>query len=197
MNKEELEQINSYLTFKLGEEEFAAHVSRVLSIMEMVKITKVPKSPDYMQGVINLRGQVLPVVDTRIKFGMTPTEFTANTCIVVMEVNVNGEEVQVGTLVDSVQEVLEITEDQIQPPPSIGSKYKSEFISGMAKVEEKFIMILDMDKVFSAEEMMNVQASTEQGRQQGVEQTNGGSRENSQQEDEQQAAQTSASENAQ
>jgi len=164
MKKEDLENINSYLTFKLGEEEFAAHVSKVLSIMEMVKITKVPKSPEYMQGVINLRGQVLPVVDTRIKFGMSPTEFTKNTCIVVMEVEVNDEYVQVGTLVDSVQEVLEITDDQIQPPPSIGSKYKSEFISGMAKLEDKFIMILDMNKVFSAEEMMNVQASTEEGR---------------------------------
>jgi len=171
MKKEELENINSYLTFKLGEEEFAAHVSKVLSIMEMVKITKVPKSPEYMQGVINLRGQVLPVVDTRIKFGMTPTEFTANTCIVVMEVEVNGESVQVGTLVDSVQEVLEISDDQIQPPPSIGSKYKSEFISGMAKLDEHFIMMLDMDHVFSAEEMLNVQASAEDGKQQAAEVT--------------------------
>jgi purine-binding chemotaxis protein CheW len=171
MKKEELENMNSYLTFKLGEEEFAAHVSKVLSIMEMVKITKVPKSPEYMQGVINLRGQVLPVVDTRIKFGMTPTEFTANTCIVVMEVEVNGEYVQVGTLVDSVQEVLEISEDQIQPPPSIGNKYKSEFISGMAKLDEKFIMMLDMDHVFSAEEMLNVQASAEDGKQQSAEAT--------------------------
>ncbi|HKL38924.1 MAG TPA: chemotaxis protein CheW [Bacteroidales bacterium] len=171
MKKEELENINSYLTFKLGEEEFAAHVSKVLSIMEMVKITKVPKSPEYMQGVINLRGQVLPVVDTRIKFGMAPTEFTANTCIVVMEVEVNGEYVQVGTLVDSVQEVLEISEDQIQPPPSIGNKYKSEFISGMAKLDEHFIMMLDMDHVFSAEEMLNVQSSAEDGKQQAAEAT--------------------------
>lgn len=169
MKKEELENINSYLTFKLGEEEFAAHVSKVLSIMEMIKITKVPKSPEYMQGVINLRGQVLPVVDTRIKFGMTPTQFTANTCIVVMEVEVNGEYVQVGTLVDSVQEVLEIGGDQIQPPPSIGNKYKSEFISGMAKMDEHFIMMLDMDHVFSAEEMLNVQASAEDGSRQETE----------------------------
>jgi purine-binding chemotaxis protein CheW len=160
MDKEELKQINSYLSFKLGEEEFAAHVSKVLSIMEMTKITKVPKSPEYMKGVINLRGQVLPVVDTRIKFGMSPTEFTKNTCIVVMEVELEGDDsVQVGTLVDSVQEVLEITEDQIQPPPSIGSKYQSQFIYGMAKVDEKFIMLLDMDKVFSAEEISDMQTS--------------------------------------
>ena len=164
MNKEELEQITSYLTFKLGEEEFAAHVSRVLSIMEMTKITQVPKTPDYMKGVINLRGQVLPVIDTRIKFGMTPTEFTSNTCIVVMEVEVNEETVQVGAIVDSVQQVVEIEPDQIQPPPSIGSKFKSEFIYGMAKPEDHFIMLLDMDKVFSAEEIADVQTSTERGR---------------------------------
>ena len=165
MDKEDLKQINSYLSFKLGEEEFAAHVSKVLSIMEMTKITKVPKSPEYMKGAINLRGQVLPVVDTRIKFGMTPTEFTKNTCIIVMEVEMEGEHVQVGTLVDSVQEVLEINEDQIQPPPSIGSKYQSQFIYGMAKIDEKFIMLLDMDKVFSAEEISNLQTSTEMGAQ--------------------------------
>ncbi len=161
MDKEDLKRINSYLTFKLGEEEFAAHVSKVLSIMEMTKITKVPKSPEYMKGVINLRGQVLPVVDTRIKFGMTATEYTKNTCIVVMEVEMGNDSVQVGALVDSVQEVLEITEDQIQPPPSIGSKYQSEFIYGMAKIDEKFIMLLDMDKVFSAKELSSLQSSTE------------------------------------
>lgn len=161
MDKEDLKRINSYLTFKLGEEEYAAHVSKVLSIMEMTKITKVPKSPEYMKGVINLRGQVLPVVDTRIKFGMTATEFTKNTCIVVMEVEMGNDIIQVGSLVDSVQEVLEITEDQIQPPPSIGSKYQSEFIYGMAKIDEKFIMLLDMDKVFSAEELSNMQLTTE------------------------------------
>ena len=98
----------------------------------MTKITEVPKSPDYMKGVINLRGAVLPVIDTRIKFGMTPTEYTTNTCIVVMEVEMEGDMVQVGALVDSVQAVLELDEAQIQPPPSIGSKYKSEFIYGMA-----------------------------------------------------------------
>jgi len=172
MDKEDLKQINSYLSFKLGEEEFASHVSKVLSIMEMTKITKVPKSPEYMKGVINLRGQVLPVVDTRIKFGMTPTEFTKNTCIIVMEVEMEEDHVQVGALVDSVQEVLEITGDQIQPPPSIGSKYQSEFIYGMAKIDEKFIMLLDMDKVFSAQELTSLQTSTEMGEQQKPEELN-------------------------
>ncbi len=163
MDNETMTKTNSYLSFNLGEEEFAAHVSKVLNILEMVKITEVPKAPDYMKGVINLRGTVLPVVDTRIKFGMTATEYTTNTCIVVMEVELGGEIVQVGALVDSVQAVLEIEESQIQPPPSIGSKYKSEFIYGMAKLDEKFIMLLDMEKVFSTDEIISLKEKTNEG----------------------------------
>jgi purine-binding chemotaxis protein CheW len=163
MEKETLTKINSYLSFKLGDEEFAAHVGKVLNILEMTKITEVPKAPEYMKGVINLRGTVLPVVDTRIKFGMTPTEYTSNTCIVVMEVELDNDLVQVGALVDSVQAVLEIDDSQIQPPPSIGSKYKSEFIYGMVKVDEKFIMLLDMEKVFSSDEIVSLKEKTNEG----------------------------------
>lgn len=150
-------KINSYLTFKLGEEEFAAHVGKVLNILEMTKITEVPKSPNYMKGVINLRGSVLPVIDTRIKFGMTPTEYTPNTCIVVMDIDMDGDSIHVGALVDSVQAVLEIDDAQILPPPSIGHKYRSEFIEGVANINETFIMILNMDEVFSSEEVHNLQ----------------------------------------
>ena len=146
-------KINSYLTFKLGEEEFAAHVGKVLNILEMTKITEVPKSPDYMKGVINLRGSVLPVIDTRIKFGMTPTEYTPNTCIVVMDIDMDGDSIHVGALVDSVQAVLEIEDTQILPPPSIGHKYRSEFIERVANINDSFIMILNMDEVFSSEEV--------------------------------------------
>ena len=163
MNNETITKINSYLSFNLGDEEFAVNVSKVLNILEMLKITEVPKSPEYMKGVINLRGTVLPVVDIRVKFGMTPTEYTNNTCIVVMEIEMDNDSIQVGALVDSVQAVLEIEDSQIQPPPSIGSKYKSEFICGMVKVDEKFIMLLDMEKVFSAEEVISVKEKTEEG----------------------------------
>ena len=129
----------------------------MLNILELTNITKVPKAPDYMKGVINLRGTVLPVIDTRIKFGMTPTEFNVNTCILVLDIDIENESLHVGGLVDAVQEVLEIELNQILPPPNIGSKYRSEFISGMYKLnEEQFIMILDMDKVFSAEELLTV-----------------------------------------
>ena len=163
MNNETITKSNSYLSFNLGDEEFAVHVSKVLNILEMLKITEVPKAPDYMKGVINLRGTVLPVIDTRLKFGMTPTEYTNNTCIVVMEIEMDGEIIQAGALVDSVQAVLEIENSQIQPPPSIGSKYKSEFIYGMAKADEKFIMLLDMEKVFSTDEIILVKEKAAEG----------------------------------
>lgn len=146
-------KINSYLTFKLGEEIFGANVAKVLNILEMTKITKVPKSPPYMKGVINLRGAVLPLIDTRIKFDMPETEYTPNTCILVLDIDLNGEPVHVGALVDSVQEVIEIDDSQIQPPPSIGSKYRSEFIEGMAKINEEFVMLLNMDLIFSTSEL--------------------------------------------
>ncbi len=152
-------EINSFLSFKLGEETYAANVSKVLNILEMVKITKVPKAPDYMKGVINLRGTVLPLVDTRIKFGLEETAYTSNTCILVLDIEMEGETVQVGALVDSVQEVLELNNEEILPPPSIGKKYKSEFIEGMAKMDDQFIMVLNMDMIFSTDELIALQES--------------------------------------
>lgn len=152
---------NSFLSFLIGEEEFAVHVGNVLNILEMTKITEVPKTPDYMKGVINLRGTVLPVIDTRIKFGLPVTQYTSNTCIVVMELNIEGDGVKIGALVDSVHAVLEINESEIQPSPNIGSKYKSEFIYGMINIDEKFIMLLDMEKVFSSNEIISLKENTE------------------------------------
>ncbi len=149
--------LNSFLSFKLGEEVFAANVSKVLNILEMTKITKVPQAPPYMKGVLNLRGTVLPVIDTRVKFNLSATEYTANTCILVLDVEIDNESVHVGALVDSVQEVLEIEDKDIQPSPNIGSKFRSEFITGMYKHnEEQFIMLLDMDCIFSANEVRNM-----------------------------------------
>lgn len=162
MKDEKKSEINSYLTFKLGDEEFALHVNKVLNILEMTKITQVPKAPDYMKGVINLRGMVLPVVDTRIKFNMSETVYTDKTCIVVLELMFADEKVYVGALVDQVVAVLEIGDNEIQPPPSIGDKYKSQFISGMVNTDEKFIMILDMEKLFTGEEIIELKEKTKQ-----------------------------------
>lgn len=162
MSDVDISKSNSYLSFKLGEEEFAAHVGKVLNILEMVKITEVPMAPTYMKGVINLRGAVLPVIDTRVKFGMTPTVYTPNTCIVVLDIDMDGDSVHVGALVDSVQAVLEIPSEGILPPPSIGSRYKSEFIEGVANIDDRFVMLLNMDMVFSSLELSAMKETSEE-----------------------------------
>ncbi|MDJ1493146.1 chemotaxis protein CheW [Cytophagaceae bacterium DM2B3-1] len=149
----------SYLSFRLEEETFAVNVVKVIEILEVPYITRVPHTPDYISGIINLRGSVLPVIDTRIRFGLPPTDFTVNTCIVVLQVTIDNQSIVLGALVDSVQEVLQITNGQIKPPPSLGSKYRSEFLLGLVKTEEHFVMLLDMDQVFSAEELTAVSQS--------------------------------------
>ncbi|OPX97444.1 MAG: Chemotaxis protein CheW [Syntrophorhabdus sp. PtaB.Bin047] len=151
-----------YLTFQLDEEVFAIDVANVREILEYNSVTRVPRSPEYMRGVINLRGSVVPVFDMRLKFGMTGTQKTINTCIVVVEVSYEGEDVIIGALVDSVQEVFELEADQIEPAPKIGTHLRTEFIRGMGKRDETFIIILDIDKVFSIEEITSIQEMTEE-----------------------------------
>lgn len=144
--------LTSYLTFRLGAELFAANVSKVIEILEIPKITKVPCSPDFMRGVVNLRGNVLSVIDSRIKFGLPVTEDTVNTCIIVMNIDLDGQNITLGLIVDAVKEVLEIDMASIQNVPEIGSKYKSEFIEGMVKTNDQFIMILNIALLFSIQE---------------------------------------------
>ena len=150
----------SYLTFWIGDELFATNVSKVLEILEVPKITKVPRSPDFMRGVINLRGAVLPVIDTRIKFGLPITPDTVNTCIVVLTLEMEGHELMIGAIADSVKEVIEVTEQDILDPPSVGSNYKAEFVEGMLKLNEQFIMLLDIDKVFASNEVIEMKELT-------------------------------------
>lgn len=149
--------IESYLSFRLNDELFAVHVAQVLEIMGIPSITKVPKAPKSLIGVINLRGTVLPVIDTRTKFGLKATDFNVDTCIVVFKVELEGDPITIGALVDSVQEVLEIKGEDILPPPSIGSRYKTDLITGMYKSEENFIMLLNIDHVFSLDELLLLQ----------------------------------------
>ena len=140
-----------YLTFTLAEEVFALDVSKVREILEYNTVTKVPQVPDFMRGVINLRGSVVPVVDLRLKFGMAATEQTINTCIIVVEVQLDGDAIVLGALADSVQEVVDMEPDQIEPAPHIGTQINAAFIKGMGKCDGKFVMILDIDKVFTNE----------------------------------------------
>jgi len=149
-------EATQYLTFKLDEEVFALDVAKVREILEESSITKVPQTPDFMRGVINLRGSVVPVIDMRLKFGMSRTEKTVNTCIIVAEVQLEDEVIVLGALADSVQEVIEMEPSQIEAAPHIGSRLNTDFIRGMGKHDNRFIMILDIDKVFSCDELVAV-----------------------------------------
>ncbi|MBI5656074.1 MAG: chemotaxis protein CheW [Geobacter sp.] len=145
-----------YLTFKLDDETFAVDVAKVREILDFSTVTKVPQTPDFMRGVINLRGSVVPVVDMRLKFGMSETEKTVDTCIIVMEITLDNETAVVGALADSVQEVLELEPENIEPAPRIGTKLNTDFLIGMGKQNETFIMILNIDKVFTLDELSAV-----------------------------------------
>jgi purine-binding chemotaxis protein CheW len=148
-----------YLTFRLAEEVYALDIGKVREVLDFTTVTKVPRTPDFMRGVINLRGSVVPVADLRLKFGMTMTEKTANTCVIITEVAVDGDTTVLGVLADAVQEVLDLLPDDISAPPRIGTKLRTEFIKGMGKRDDRFIILLDIDTVFSLEELALVDAS--------------------------------------
>jgi len=147
------QKIISYLTFKLQDENFALNVGKLINILEMVPITKVPKTPEYLKGIINLRGEVLPVIDTKIKLGMRESEVTNSTCILVIETKLDKEKVRLGAMVDSVLEVLEFEDDRLKPPPTIGNENNLEFITGVVSHNENFIMVMDIDMILSQNEM--------------------------------------------
>jgi purine-binding chemotaxis protein CheW len=149
-------ETRQYLTFKLGNEVFATDVAKVREVLDLTSITAIPRTPPFMRGVINLRGSVVPVVDLRLCFDMSKTESTRNTCIVVVEVLLDSEATVIGALADSVEEVIDLEPEQIQPAPKIGTQIRTDFIKGMGKRDTQFIMILDIDKVFSAEELASV-----------------------------------------
>jgi purine-binding chemotaxis protein CheW len=153
VNTAEIMETTHYLTFKLNEEIFALDISKVREVLDFTTITKVPRTPEFMRGVINLRGSVVPVVDLRLKFGMGPTERTVNTCIIITEVTVDNETTVLGALADSVQEVMDLGPDHIEPAPKIGTRLNTEFIKGMGKQNDKFVILLDINKVFSTEEL--------------------------------------------
>lgn len=142
-----------YLTFGLGDEVFALETGSVREVIELVPVTRIPKTPPFMRGVINLRGHAVPVVDLRIKFDMPQVRDTVNTCIIIVDVEVEGENSHMGAIVDSVREVFEMGSDRINPPPRMGTSIRADFIKGMGKQNEEFIMILDIAKVFSQEEL--------------------------------------------
>ena len=142
-----------YLTFVLGSEEYGIEIIKVREIIGIMDITTVPQTPEYMKGVINLRGKVIPIIDLRLKFSMQEEEHTKETCVVVVEVN----HLQIGIIVDSVSEVQNINGSEIEDSPELGQGIDTNFIMGMGKVKEKIIILLDIEKVLSSEELEMVE----------------------------------------
>ena len=147
---------HSLLSFRVGTEVFAAEVEKVLHILELPKITHVPRCPEYVLGVINLRGSVLPVIDSRLRFGLGVTADSRNTCIIVMEVVLEGEPLKIGLKVDAAMEVMETNIRQMQAAPNIGQHINNEFIKGIVQHRDEFIMVLNLDKLFSSDELLVV-----------------------------------------
>jgi purine-binding chemotaxis protein CheW len=139
-----------YITFKLGDESFAINVAQVREVLELSQITRVPSAPEYMRGVVNVRGKAIPVVDLRLKFGLPTTPDTVNSRIVVLELELDGETTIVGGIADSVHEVIELEPSHINPPPRIAMRWRTDVIQGMGRRGDDFIIILDINRVFAA-----------------------------------------------
>ncbi len=154
------EEAVQYLTFKLDGESFATEISKVREVLEYPQVTPVPRSPEFMQGVINLRGSVVPVVDLRLQFGMSAVEQTVDSCIIIIEVNIEGTSTVLGALADSVQEVIDLRPDQLEPAPSFGTRIDNDFVQYMGKLEDRFVIVLDINKVFSLEQIYKVEKTS-------------------------------------
>lgn len=145
--------ISQHLTFMLSDERFAIDIMQVQEVLEFSKITKIPGTPSFIKGVINVRGYMVTVIDLKEKFLNQEIKPDVNTCIIILEANVNGENITIGVLVDSVSEVVNFDTDQIELPPKIGTSIKTKFIRGIAKQDNEFIVLLNIEKVFNEEEL--------------------------------------------
>lgn len=154
---------NQYLTFTLNDEHYAVPVSKVREVLEYTRITKLPRTANFMKGIINLRGSGVPVIDLRLKFGMDETPIAKDTAIIVLDVEGTDGSVIVGALADAVHEVVEIAADKVEPAPRFGTKLAAEFIKGVGKRDDAFIIILDIDRIFNSDEvaMLRSQESKE------------------------------------
>ena len=156
MTEEKRIDSSQHLTFTLGKEVFALDIASVREVLELTPITKIPRTPEFMRGVINLRGHAVPVMDMRLKFGMPRAQVTVDTCIIIVEVAYESERIVMGGLVDSVREVFEIPPEAMEATPRMGTSINVEYIKGIGKQEGDFIIVLDIDRLFSAKELAAV-----------------------------------------
>lgn len=147
------EKEGKYLTFTLDKEDYGIGILKIKEIIGMMPITTVPQTPDYVEGVINLRGKVIPVIDLKLRFGMEKIDYTDRTCIIVVEIEARSGDLMIGIVVDSVSEVLNIRGEEIESTPTFGAKLNTDYILGMAKMEGGVKILLDIDRVLNAEEI--------------------------------------------
>lgn len=156
-----MEESIEYLSFQLGEELFAIEVSKVREVLEYTSITRVPGSPDFMNGVINVRGSVVPVMDLKKKLSMAEADTGINTRIVIIELMMNDDKIVVGYIADTVREVISLYPDQIQAPPKIGSRLRIDFAKGILEQDEELIIILDIDRIITGDNSINTPIVTD------------------------------------
>jgi len=157
--KETVEQ-QQYLTFLLADEEYAISILRVKEIIGYDTVTSVPKTPGWIRGVINLRGNVVPVVDLAVRFGLTARPVTKTTCIIIVEWQMERQNTMMGVMADAVSQVMNIAEEEIQPAPSFGTRVNVDYLRGMAQMGKKFALLLDIDKVLSAEDTSDLKEAS-------------------------------------
>ena len=156
-------QSEQLLTFSLGNEEYGVSILKVKELIGMMDITPVPRTPQYIKGVMNLRGRIIPVIDLRIKFGMDVQEYNERTCIMVMDIYVQGTPRTMGVIVDSVSEVVSIEDNEIEPPPEYGSTLDADTILGIGKLKEGVVIILDIDKILMINDIQGLMDYTKEG----------------------------------
>lgn len=151
------EKGGKYLSFSLAEEEYGIGILKIKEIIGMMNITVIPQTPEFVKGVINLRGKVIPVIDLRIKFGMESIEYAERTCIIVVEIDSRTGTMPVGIVVDSVSEVLNVRSENIEPPPAFGASLDTDYILGMAKMDSGVKILLDINRVLGADEIAGLE----------------------------------------
>jgi len=152
-------QEGKHLTFSLGKETYGIPIQHVQQIIGMMDITEIPRMPKFIKGVTNLRGKIIPILDLRLKFGLPPIDYTDRTCIIIVEMQVNGIKKWMGVVVDAVSEVLNIQSSEIEPPPQYGTQTENDFLTGMGKVKGKVILLLEMQKVLNQDDLKLLQQS--------------------------------------
>ena len=145
-----------YLTFELSDEFYGFPILKVNEIIGLIDIVSIPKAPVFMKGIVNLRGKVIPIIDLRLKFGMEEREYDDQTCIIIVEITFSGEKKFVGIIVDRVAEVVSILDSEIEPPPQYGQKVEQSFITGIGKVKDKVVVLLDVEKIINNEDVLKL-----------------------------------------